>query len=684
MKFLHFFTPLKKKNNNFSQLQYLLLVGTLICFVTISLQAQINPDNQLKKQALKVQKPVQFPTITKAISTAEANQIEAIINDEIVKQELIGLAIGVVNNGQIALTKGYGYADRNSKEKVALDSKFRWASMSKSLTSMAALKLWEDGKLDLEKDINHYVSNFPQKGVNMKYLLQNQGGIGHYSEMDDDYPAWDKLRVSYPDNQPFSAYLSVNIFKDAPLQYTPGQQYMYSTFGFNLAGAAIEKVGKDAYNKGYVEMVDDYIAAPLGMTTLQPDYKFGGAVNEVQGYYKNNSGEIIQRNDDDISWKLPGGGFQSTIGDLTKFVQALMNQKILKSSTYEKAWTKQNQQDENGDVTNYGYGFGVNGSGVNLRVWHGGSQTKTRTLYFCYPNQGIGVAIMCNSEWADTWIIADRIINALGVNRTPDAYEWNCDEDKNHSEHQFAGVWQSGNSDHIIRVAYTHDAFNQEWKDLADKGYRLMDFETYMDGDVRKWDGVFVKGSGKYAMWRGFNEEDFAAKVEEMAAQGLRLIDVETYRKSGGTQKWAGVFIEGKQKYFFLQDSGIPMLNLFNKKWKELSAEGLRLIDIETYTTIAGGRKWVGVFMEGSGKYALFRNYSKDDFNAKWKELAKQGLRLMDVEVYTSKGQQYWSGVWQEGGGKYALFRDWHFCPFYKKVESLRSEGYELFDLERY
>ncbi len=679
MEFLHFVTSKKIKTDLLHCLFF--WVGISFLIFSTSLQAQIR--KPLNK-SLQVQKSIQFPAVQQALPASEAQQIEEIINDEIAKQELIGVAIGVVNNGQIAYTKGHGYADRARKKAVTLDSKFRWASMSKSLTSIAALKLWENGKLDLEKDINNYVSNFPKKGVNMKYLLQNQGGIGHYSEMDKDYPNWDRLRISYPSDQAYSAYLSVNIFKDAPLQYTPGRQYMYSTFGFNLAGAAIETAGKNAYKKGYVALVDEYIARPLGMTTLAPDYKFGSSAAEVQGYYKNNSGEIIQRNDDDISWKLPGGGFHSTIGDLTKFVHGLINKKILKSATYDMAWAKQNQQDENGSVTNYGYGFGVNGSGANLRVWHSGSQTKVKTLYFCYPNQGVGVAIMCNSEWANTWIIADRILKVLGISRSVDDYEWNCEEDKNPSEHRFAGVWQSGNSEHIIRVGYTHDEFNQEWKDLAEKGYRLMDFETHLDGEERKWDGVFVKSEGKYAMWRGFNEEDFAAKVEEMASQGLRLIDVETYRKSGGTQKWAGVFIEGKQKYFFLQDSGLEILNIFNKKWKELSGQGLRLIDVETYTTISGGRKWVGVFMEGNDKYALFRNYTKEDFNAKWKELADQGLRLIDVEVYTSKGKQYWSGVWRAGGGKYALYRNWRFCPFYKKVESLRSEGYELFDLERY
>ncbi|MEZ4887578.1 MAG: serine hydrolase [Chitinophagales bacterium] len=670
METLHFCRTAKTKNDNkkklFHSLCWMILFSRLFLLQSSSAQVQ------------------------QALPASESQQIEQIVNEEIVKQELIGLAIGVVNNGQIAYLKGFGYEDRAAQKKVDLDSKFRWASMAKSLTSIAAMKLWENDKLDLDKDVHSYVENFPEKGVTMNYLLQNQSGIGHYDEMDKSYPNWNRLQIAYSDNQPYNSYLSVNIFADAPLQSTPGTQYLYSTFGFNLAGAVVEKAGKDAYQKGYIDMVSEYIASPLGMTTLQPDYHFGNSANEVKGYFKNDMGEIELRNDDNITWKLPAGGFHSTIGDLTKFMQGVVNRKILKSATYDKMWTKQDKPDKDGSVADYGYGFGVNGSGVNLRVWHSGSQTKTKTLYLCYPNQGIGVAVMCNSEWANPWIIADKILKVLGISKSIDVYEWNCDEKSRASKHQFTGVWQSGNSDYLVRVAYTGEEFDMECKDLAEKGYRLMDFETFLEEDERKWDGVFVKEEGKYAMWQDMNEEDFAAKVEEMAAKGLRLIDVETYRKSGETQKWAGVFMEGRQKYAFLQDNsllkgiGLDMVDVFNKKYKSLTAEGLRLIDIETYTNINGNRKWVGVFIEGKDEHALHRNLSKQEFQAKQKELAKQGLRLIDVEVYTSKGEEFWTGVWREGGGKFAVHQDLRFCPFYKKMEELRNEGYELFDLERY
>ena len=208
--------------------------------------------------------------IEQALPIAQSNEIDQILQEEIAQQELIGVAIGVVNQGQISYLKGYGYENRTTEKKVDLDSKFRWASMAKSLTSIAAMKLWENGKLDLDKDVHHYVKNFPEKGVTMSHLLQNQGGIGHYSQMDKDYPNWNRLRIAYLENPTYNPYLSVNIFAEAPLQYTPGTQYMYSTFGFNLAGAAIEEAGKEAYQKGYLGLVKEYISQPLGMKPCSP------------------------------------------------------------------------------------------------------------------------------------------------------------------------------------------------------------------------------------------------------------------------------------------------------------------------------------------------------------------------------------------------------------------------------
>ncbi|MBC6950299.1 class A beta-lactamase-related serine hydrolase, partial [candidate division KSB1 bacterium] len=385
--------------------------------------------------------PVEEP-----LDHATAQQIEKIITDEMIAQEMIGTAVGIVKNGKIAFLKGYGYKDWEARTPVTLSTEFRWASMSKSLTAVVAMKLRENGKLDLNASAKSYIGAYPHESVKVAQLLQNRSGVGHYAQMDSAYAEWQDKEKNYPKNQAWNAAKAVDIFKESPLMFTPGAKYHYSTFGFILAGAVVENAGMQAYNKGYVQLVNDYIAQPLGMSTLKPDYVFGASSAEVIGYYKDDDGDIQRRDDDDVTWKLPGGGFKSTITDVTRFVKGLANRQMLHDSTYELMWTKQAD-------SNYSYGFGIEENGSNRRVAPSGSQTKTATYYVVVPKSKLGVAVMCNSEWARPVILGKKILQALGVALSPGEYAWNCNaEDK--SDYQYAGVWRKGNRDQVIRKGY--------------------------------------------------------------------------------------------------------------------------------------------------------------------------------------------------------------------------------------
>jgi CubicO group peptidase (beta-lactamase class C family) len=114
------------------------------------------------------------------------------------------------------------------------------------------------------------------------------------------------------------------------LEFQPGERFLYSTFGFILAGAALDEIGRKNLHKGYLELVNEQIRKPFEMNSLEPDYQFNNNPNEVSGYYLDNDCDIQTRKDDDVSWKLSGGGFQSTIGDLGNYIKALMERKLLK------------------------------------------------------------------------------------------------------------------------------------------------------------------------------------------------------------------------------------------------------------------------------------------------------------------------------------------------------------------
>src|SRR5688572_9659046 len=115
------------------------------------------------------------PEVTSAIDEAVRAQME--------KQRIVGLAVGVVQDGKIALLRSYGFADRESKSPVTNETVFNWASNSKPLAAVLAMQLVERIALNLDADIRTHVPEFPEKGsvITTRHLLCHQSGMPHYS-----------------------------------------------------------------------------------------------------------------------------------------------------------------------------------------------------------------------------------------------------------------------------------------------------------------------------------------------------------------------------------------------------------------------------------------------------------------------------------------------------------------------
>lgn len=347
-----------------------------------------------------------FAQLEAPLDSVLAARLDSIARQELGRQDIIGMSVAVIQQGKIAFLNGYGYSDWENRVPVSILSEFRWASMSKSLTSLAAAKLSDQGLLNLDTLAKAYVPTWPDSTVRIRQLLQNRSGIGHYNEMDRLYPAWKRHLKSYKQDTVWNADAAVGLFKDAPLVFPPDSTYLYSTFGFVLAGAVVDHVGRQTVGMGYLDMVNQYIAQPLGLTSLKPDYVEDLNPNEVKGYYRDKKGDIRPRKDDDITWKIPGGGYASNIIDLAKYMQGLMQRKLVSPTSYNALWARQRDWD-------YALGFEVQGEGADLFISHTGSQNKTRTIFAFYPNQALGVAILCNTEWANPRDVATLLLDTL-------------------------------------------------------------------------------------------------------------------------------------------------------------------------------------------------------------------------------------------------------------------------------
>jgi len=349
-------------------------------------------------------------SIHNRLDTGLARQVDEVMAEEMARQELVGAAVGLLVDNQIVYLKGYGLEDRENKIPVTRKTLFRWASISKPLTAIAALQLEEKGQLDLQANVRKYVPEFPEKNatITSRDLLCHQGGIVHYTN-----GMVIATQRKYDTPHPFEdVVVGLDNFRESPLVNDPGTKYSYTTRGYMLISAVVQRAGKEKY----ADQIQKRIARPLGMRTLQPDYKWKDIAHRAAGYRKRD-GKVIPSTNTDVSWKLGGGGFISNIDDLARFAGGLLNGRLVHEETQARMWTPQKLR--NGKATRYGFGFSLRGEGDARRVGHSGSQEKTRTRMVLLPAKHFGVVLMCNSEHCKTADIADRVLEVLGGPSVP-------------------------------------------------------------------------------------------------------------------------------------------------------------------------------------------------------------------------------------------------------------------------
>jgi CubicO group peptidase (beta-lactamase class C family) len=152
-----------------------------------------------------------------------------------------------------------------------------------------------------------------------------------------------------------------------------------------------------AQGTSLARQVDEVIAIPLGLTSLAPDYHWQAHPDRVRGYSRDREGPYFN-GDDDVSWKLAAGGFQSTPRDFAGWCAGLLSEALLDDvEKTEMLW----QPTE--PVTTYAYGFELvwDRRGNLSSVAHGGAQQSVRTALRAYPEEGLCLTLMTNSTWAD-------------------------------------------------------------------------------------------------------------------------------------------------------------------------------------------------------------------------------------------------------------------------------------------
>jgi CubicO group peptidase (beta-lactamase class C family) len=325
-------------------------------------------------------------------------RLERIAADRMAAAGIPGMSVAVSLGDADAWVASFGFADVENALPVRPESVFRFASLSKPLTSLTAMSLAEQGRLDLDAPVQRYLPSFPEKQwpVTTRMLLANQGGIRHY-EGDE-----------FASTRHYGGVAeALQIFSGEPLRYEPGTRYLYSTYGFNLAGAVVEA----AAGVPYWQAVAQRVLQPSGAPSLRPDHVYQLIPHRVRGYLRAEDGALRNCALADTSNKLPGGGWVGTAESLIRVGAALLDGRLLKPESVRAMWTPVPLKD--GKSTGYGLGWGANRmNGVSFHE-HSGGQQGASTHWIIVPGKQIQVVVLANLEGAPAREIAQALLEEL-------------------------------------------------------------------------------------------------------------------------------------------------------------------------------------------------------------------------------------------------------------------------------
>jgi CubicO group peptidase (beta-lactamase class C family) len=350
----------------------------LFVFITIAL---LLFQLQLIETTAQVSQSSQAQTTDKYADKLRA--FEQFVRGQMEKNKIPGMTIGFIKDDYVWVT-GFGFADVENKLPAKADSAYRLASVQKSMTAVAILQLVEQGKINLDAEIQTYVPYFPKKKypITVRQLLGHLGGIPHYVNRD----------VEQHIKEHKTTREAIAIFENFDLVAEPGTTYSYSSYGYNLLGAAIEGASKQSY----ADYMREHIWHPLGLNDTRMDDPLDIIPNRVRGYQLVN-GKLKNSEFIDVSSRFAAGGTRGTVVDLLKFLKGLNDGKLLSSKSTTLMYAPMVTRD--GQVTSYAMGWQIPPF-ENRRsiVINDGGQQETRTFILNFPEKNFAIAFAMNLE----------------------------------------------------------------------------------------------------------------------------------------------------------------------------------------------------------------------------------------------------------------------------------------------
>jgi CubicO group peptidase (beta-lactamase class C family) len=339
-------------------------------------------------------------------------QVNAILN----RHPAVGLAVGVVRDGRLVFFHGHGLADIAARTPITEDTVFRIGSITKTVTAIAVMQLWEQGRIDLDAPANNYLRAYqlvPARAsfrpATVRHLLTHTAGIREMLH------PWGLLRLR-------DLGEVVEVARRVPslaefyggglrLDAEPGTRFMYTSHGFATLGQIVEDVSGIPLARYFRERIFE----PLDMADTDLPRSERVRPRLATGYELRSHGAEAVADFEVVT--LGGGGVFSTTRDMGRYVAALLggganeHGRVLQPATMALMFAPQYQTDPR--IPGMGLAFMRANLGGHLAVEHGGILPGFDSQIFLAPDDGVGVLAFTNGGSGALHLLAEPSAGVL-------------------------------------------------------------------------------------------------------------------------------------------------------------------------------------------------------------------------------------------------------------------------------
>ncbi|TVR53832.1 MAG: class A beta-lactamase-related serine hydrolase [Spirochaetaceae bacterium] len=319
------------------------------------------------------------------------------------RYDVPGAAIAVVRGGVPVWSAAYGYADRESRAPLTIESVFQVGSISKPVTAWGVMRLAERGVIELDAPVSRYLrmwelpaSSFNLDGITVRRLLSNTAGMP-LGSFGNEYAPWDDVPT-----------LTESLSREARLTREPGAAFSYSNVGFNLLELVIEQVSGEDFSA----FMTSEVLAPVGMD--HASFSWSESMHPAIATGHNLSGTRVPVY---VYPEKASGGLFSDVAGIARFVAAGMTagpsdrSVVIDSSSRDLLYSPVAEIRGIFGVVSDSYGLGhfiENLPGGQRAVWHGGQGNGWMSHFHSVPETGDGIVILTNSQ--RSWPVMARIL----------------------------------------------------------------------------------------------------------------------------------------------------------------------------------------------------------------------------------------------------------------------------------